>query len=108
MTRVRQVSAWVPPNSDLEYSKKSDEMMLVFSIMDHAEKEFMETIKENPSNSRNIKDKTIHDVLTPISKSVPDNFHCSIEKMLNSDQEEKNEEIVKPLKDNNPIWQTIY
>ena len=108
MTRVRQVSAWVPPNSDLEYSKKSDEMMLVFSIMDHAEKEVKETKKENPSNSRNIKDETIHDVLTPISKSVSDNFQCSIENILNSDQEEKNEEIVKPLKDNNPIWQTIY
>ena len=82
--------------------------MLVFSIMDHAEKEVKETKKENPSNSRNIKDKTIHDVLTPISKSVPDNFHCSIENMLNSDQEEKNEEIVKPLKDNNPIYGKLF
>ena len=37
MTRVKQVSAWVPPNSDLAYPKKSDEMMLVFSIMDQVD-----------------------------------------------------------------------
>jgi hypothetical protein len=38
MIKARQVSAWGPPNSDLEYSKKYYEMMLVFSIMDQVER----------------------------------------------------------------------
>ena len=54
MTKVRHVSAWVPPNSELDYSKKSDEMMLVFSIMDQVEREAKEAKEENPSNSHHI------------------------------------------------------
>jgi hypothetical protein len=108
MTRVKQVSAWVPPNSDLEYSKKSDDVMMVFSIMDKVEREVKEAKKENASNSHNIETETIHDVLTPTSKSVPDNFQCSIDNILNSDPKEKNEEIVKPLKENNPIYGKLF
>ena len=49
-----------------------------------------------------MKDETIHDDLTPISKSVPDSFRCSIENILTSDPEEKKEGIVKTLEENNP------
>ena len=82
--------------------------MLVFSIMDQVEKEVNAAKKENLSNSNNFQDENIHNVFTPISKSVPDSFQSSIENILTSDHLEKNEEIAKPLKENNPGYGKLF
>ena len=51
---MTKVAAWVSPDKHQEYSKKHDDMIMVFSIMDTIEKENKEATKDKEDMEENL------------------------------------------------------
>ena len=67
---MTKVSAWVSPDQHLEYSRKTDDMIMVLGIMDSIEKEVEGVNVENLSVSNNFKNEKNRGFLPPL-KSNP-------------------------------------
>ena len=66
---MTKVSAWTSPEQPLEYSKKADDIVMLFSIMDSEEKGDNDLTNENLSISNNLKNEKHCGFLSPLKNN---------------------------------------
>ena len=98
---MTKVSAWVGPDHLGECSKKADDLMLVFSIMDTANRLDSQEENEILSVSNHLKSEENHGFLSPLRNNLPNSVRYSIENALKFDENE-NEDNIKLLEEEKP------